>query len=307
MTAVAVMCLVVVLAILLMVVWSMYADERRRRVIAEHRVAELLDKARTDRSTAQRAWTARVPKRVHVPITAPTDTKEIPLQAPRNPRRTLLALPALAVVVFAAAAACIPQPRILAPFTNPDPTAAQVVVFGDSLGAMARQPALDLWAGQHGVTVSYNAVGGTEAVNWLPAMGLVGSGQCVIWELGTNDLSRVGAQQAEWNALAALNDLADADTVVILTLNTTGGDLRGPVFAAATRSYNRFLRQVDANPAYPNVKLLDWEARSAGRLDWLVGPVPGGDVLHYGGKVTIDGTTGNGEFAQALVDAGGMC
>lgn len=300
MTAVAVMCLVVVLAILVMVVWSMYADERRRRVIAEHRVAELLAKVRTDRSTAERAWTARVPKRVHVPIAAPTDTEEIPLQAPRNPRRTLLMLPALAVVVFAAAAGCIPQPRVLAPFTSPDPTAAQVVVFGDSLGAMSRTAALDLWADQPGVTVSYNAVGGTEAVDWLPAMGLVGPGQCVIWELGTNDLSHLGAQQAEWNTLGALNDLADADRVVVLTLNTTGGDLRGAPFAAATRHFNGFLHQLDADGTYPNLVVMDWDARSDGHLDWLLGPVPGGDVLHYNAAGTV-------EFAGALVDAGGMC
>jgi hypothetical protein len=293
--------------------WSMYADERVRRVRAEHRAARLTAQLNKHRqTTAHRVWqTPTDPQpRVHIPITAPDDTQETPMAIPRRPhyRQRLLALTGLVAVVLAAGAACIPQPRILAPFSNPSPTVTtEVVVFGDSLGAMARQPALTMWSDQSAVSVSYNAAGGTEAVDWLPAMSLVGQGQCVIWELGTNDLSRVGATQAEWNALGALNELADADTVVALTLNTTSGDLRGAPFAAATRHYNQFLRQLVRDGTYPNLVLLDWDARSAGRTDWLVGPIPGGDVLHYGGTVTADGTVGNHEFARALVDASAVC
>jgi hypothetical protein len=313
MTAVAVTLLIVALVAWAMTGWSMYADERTRRVRAERHAARLTAELTKARTTARRAWNPPTPPnqpRVHVPITAPDDTQETPMAIPRRPhyRQRLLALTGLVAVVLAAGAACIPQPRILAPFSNPSPTVTtEVVVFGDSLGAMARQPALTMWADQSAVSVSYNAAGGTEAVDWLPAMSLVGPGQCVIWELGTNDLSRVGATQAEWNALAALNELADADTVVALTLNTTSGDLRGAPFAAATRHYNQFLRQLVRDGTYPNLVLLDWDARSAGRTDWLVGPVPGGDVLHYGGTVTADGTVGNHEFARALVDASAVC
>jgi hypothetical protein len=313
MTAVAVTLLIVALVAWAVTGWSMYADERTRRVRAERRAARLTAQLNKHRqTTAHRVWhTPADPQpRVHIPITTPDDTQETPMAIPRRPhyRQRLLGLTALVAVVLAAGAACIPQPRILAPFSNPAPAATtRVVLFGDSLGAMARQPALALWAQQPDVSVSYNAAGGTEAVDWLPAMSLVSAGQCVIWELGTNDLSRVGATQAEWNALAALNELADADTVVALTLNTTSGDLRGAPFAAATRHYNQFLRQLIADRTYPNLVLFDWEARSAGRTDWLVGPVPGGDVLHYGGTITVDGTVGNHEFARALVDASAVC
>lgn len=302
MTAVAVMCLIVVLTIGLMVAWSMYSDEHQRRIRAEHRVAELLAELGTQRSaTGPRVWRTRIPTRVHVPIVSPPTTQETPMTPQR--RRLFgrpLALAAVFVAVLAAAAGCIPQPAVLGPFSNPDPTAAAVVVFGDSLGAMARQPALALWADQPDVTVSYNAVGGTEAADWLPAMGLVTEGQCVVYELGTNDLSHLGAHQAEWNTLAALNELADADRVIALTLNTTGGDLRGAPFAADTRHFNTFLRRTLSDGTYPNLELLDWEARSAGKLGWLAGPIPGGDVLHYNAE-------GTQQFAQALVDAGGMC
>jgi hypothetical protein len=218
-----------------------------------------------------------------------------------DPRRVLIAAPLIALVLMFLTA-CEP-PADIVPFVPDNPAATtHVVVFGDSLGRMSQDQALARFATDPNVTVSYNAAGLTQSTSWLTAMDNVTPGHCVVYELGTNDVSNNTSQQAQWNTLAAFNELADADRIVAFTLNTTGGDLRGAPFAQRTREFNDFLRRTVTNGTYPNLVLYDWEARSAGHTDWLLGPLPPeqGDVLHHN-------TTGQREFADAVVDAASMC
>jgi hypothetical protein len=231
----------------------------------------------------------------HAPL-----TQELPPMLTPDRRRVIVAAPLLAFLAVILGACDLVSD--IAPFTNPDPDATHVVVFGDSLGRMSQDQALARFATDPGVSVSYNAAGGTQATGWIKAMGKVTGGHCVVYELGTNDISANTSHQAQWNTLAAFNELADADRVVAFTLNTTGGDLRGVPFAQRTREYNDFLRLTVANGTYPNLVLYDWEARSAGHTDWLLGPLPPqqGDVLHHN-------ATGQREFADAVVDAASMC
>lgn len=184
-----------------------------------------------------------------------------------------------------------PPPAGLAP-----PADAPVVVFGDSLTAWGATTIAERWDTDHPDTpLSINAVGGAEAENWMPWMAQVGPGRCVIYALGTNDISRLSSHQAEWNALAALNELADAERVVALTLNETSGQLRGAPFTARTAHYNAFLEGLVADGTYPNLALADWSATSAGHPEWLTA-----DHLH----LTDPGTDA---YAAELSNAGGLC
>jgi len=278
-----------------------WAAAAERAAVAESRLraVESYERRRQWLDIPRRPWDTTAATPDHEETTPPL-TQERPAMPRPDPRRVIIAAPILAFLL-AVLTACEPIADIV-PFTNPDPAATHVVLFGDSLGRMSQDQALATFATDPGVSVSYNAAGGAQAPGWIKAMGKVTPGHCVVYELGTNDISANTSQQAQWNTLAAFNELADADRIVAVTLNTTGGDLRGAPFAQRTREFNAFLRRTVANGTYPNLVLYDWEARSAGHTDWLLGPLPPaqGDVLHHN-------TIGQTEFADAVVDAASMC
>lgn len=222
-------------------------------------------------------------------------------------RRAALGL--LLVLVAGTCSACWPQPATIRPYTNPAAGTDHVVGFLDSLGAMAEQPAMALFANDPTVSISYNAQGGTRFQHWTDAYANVTSDDIVILELGTNNVSNEAINTGELpaNMHAAIAALSVARCVVMPTLNTTGGDLRGFPYDERTRWVNDELARLIAAGTYPNLRSYDWAARSAGRVDWLVNPVPGGDFVHYGGTVTADGTVGNTEFAKMLTDALEVC
>ena len=204
---------------------------------------------------------------------------------------------------MAACVGCYPQPvewRAWSP--APEAGDRRVVLFGDSLAAMAEQPARALYQSHPGETWSYNAVGATRIQHWLEPMAAVTAEDVVIFELGTNNVSLEAINTGELpaNIHAGLEELRDARCVVALTLNTTGGDLRGSPYGTRTRWVNTELRRLVAEGTYPNLVLLEWDQISAGRVDWLVNPVPGGDYVHYN-------TAGNVAFAEQIASAPELC
>lgn len=267
-----------------------WAAATERASVAESRLAalEAHERHRQWLDIPRRPWTTTAARETTQP---PQETHPM---SPRIPQRIVTAVAPVLLAVIAVAG-CIPQPGTLAPFTNPDPQARKVVVFGDSLGAMARDQAVAAFATHPELSVSYNAFGGTQAPHWAQAMTNISAGHCVIYELGTNDISNNDSHTAQWQTLAAFNELWDADRVVALTLNTTGAGLRGAPYAQRTREYNAFLDDLIASGHYPNLVVYDWDATSAGRTDWLVA-----DHVHHT-------EAGNTAFAEALVDAAGLC
>lgn len=202
---------------------------------------------------------------------------------------------AVVAVALACCAGCLPQPPTLAPLlpAPTDTTTSTVVVFGDSLGAFAERPTKTLFAATPATSVSYNAVAGTEAPDWTAAMANVPAGACVLWELGTNDLSKnlIAVAIEQLHAGLATLDAAGAGPVVAMTFNTTSGDGRGFPFDIRTRLYNDELRKLAADG---RIVLYEWDAESMGHPEWLV------DGLHYtAAAVPI--------YAAALVAAAGMC
>lgn len=273
------------------------AAERASVAQSRLRAWEAYERRRQWLNIPRRPWDTTAAAPDHEETTQPQEPR--PMRFP-DPRRVTIAAPIMAFVALVLGGCDLTADIV--PFTNPDPDATHVVVFGDSLGRMSQDQALATFAADPTVSVSYNAAGGTQATSWIKAMGKVTPGHCVIYELGTNDISANTSNQAQWNTLAAFNELADADRVVAFTLNTTGGDLRGAPFAQRTREYNDFLRRTATAGTYPNLVLYDWEARSAGHPDLLLGPLPPeqGDVLHHNPR-------GQRAFADAIVDAASMC
>jgi hypothetical protein len=294
-----VLVLLAVAAMTVLTALTGWAAAAERAAVAESRLAAL------EANERRRQWLA-LPRRPWTTTALDHEETTHPPHEPSpmrttDPRRVMLAAPLLALVLIFLTA-CEP-PAGIVPFVPDNPAATtHAVVFGDSLGRMSQDQALARFATNPDVDVSYNAAGLTQATSWIKAMSTVTAGHCVVYELGTNDITANTSHQAQWNTLAAFNELADADRVVAFTLNTTGGDLRGAPFAQRTREFNDFLRLTVANGTYPNLVLYDWEARSAGHTDWLLGPLPPaqGDVLHH----TV---TGQREFADAIVDAASMC
>lgn len=209
------------------------------------------------------------------------------------------------LVALAVGCGCYPQPAQWKPWT-PVPVGGEqrVVLFGDSLAAMAESVVMGPAHAveREGETWSYNAVGATRVQHWLDAMAGVGPDDVVVFELLTNNVSLEAINTGELpeHLHQGLAAVSAARCVVVFTLNTTGGDLRGSPYGTRTRWVNTELRRAVAAGEYPNVVLLDWEAESAGRVDWLVNPVPGGDYLHYN-------TAGNVAFASAIARAPGLC
>lgn len=203
---------------------------------------------------------------------------------------------------------CYPQPAELKPFVPgvTATTAKRVVLFGDSLSAMAEQPVKQIAAIQADHSWSYNAVGGTRVQHWLAPMATADTSSpmpdVVIFELGTNNvtLEAINTGDLPDHLHQGLAALADVPCVVVPTLNETGGDLRGFPYDTRTRWFNSELRRIVDAGEYPNVRLIDWNARSAGHVDWLANPVPGGDYVHY----NVEGTV---QFAHMIVDAAEVC
>jgi hypothetical protein len=210
---------------------------------------------------------------------------------------------ALVALVLLAAASCSAcwagaPPTGLRPAvpSTATPAPADVVLFGDSLARLGQVPILDLWHAQlPDTSISFNAEPGAEAADWMPWFDDVTAGQCVTYLVGSNDISKLTAQQAEWNALAAFNALANADRIVAFNLNTTSHDLRGAPFSSRARHYNGFLAQLYADGTYPNLHVLDWNAISLGRPELLTG-----DRLH----LNADGL---GVYADAITQAAEWC
>lgn len=214
------------------------------------------------------------------------------------------------LVAVSSAAGCYPQPSALAPWApEPAPESQRVVLFGDSLSAMAQSTVMGHLheVDRDGESWSYNAVGGTQIDHWAAPMALAGPADIVIMELGTNDVSNNTHQVMGADLLAALDSLSDVQCVVVPTLNETGGNMRGTPYSSRTTWFNDELQRLIDSGEYPNLRLVDWNSISAGRVDWLVNPVSGGDFVHYGGTVTFDGTTGNGEFANMIAHASEAC
>jgi hypothetical protein len=199
-----------------------------------------------------------------------------------TPIRRALAVGLLAVL---AGAGCVPQGPNLAPwlYTDPDPTTApdqpRVVVIGDSLTAEPEPQAKEAWKGT-GAAVSYQAFGGTRWDHWYERFQNVPAGTTVLVALGTNDLSNLTVQQAEWNLLAGLNLLADRQPacVVLYLLNTTSASYRDATTRAETATYNAWLHELVDSGTYPFLGLYDWDAASAGHPEYLTLPK---DPIHH--------------------------
>lgn len=303
MTAVAVSVLIFTLGFLLLVVWSMYSDERARRIRHENTITRLradLHEARMVRPTAQ-VWRVTTPRRprLEIPIQPDTPTEETPTVNTHRIRRR--ALPAVAVAVFGfLLSACYPQPATLHPFAAPTDK-PQLALFGDSLGAMAQQPTEAILT-QHGdLSVSYNAVGGTRLQHWFDAIANVPAGNSVMLELGTNNVTLDLIADTQTYLHHALDLTANAPCVVIPTLNTDGGDRRGWPYDVRTRAFNdELVRLIDAG-TYPNLRVFDWNATAYGHPEWLMGtaanPV---DWVHYNAE-------GIGHYAEMLAAAAEVC
>lgn len=211
----------------------------------------------------------------------------------------------LAVALAAAAlcAGCYPQPPTLKAFTNQGTGTTRVVLFGDSLAAMAEAPAETLFALDDSVSLSYNAVGGTRFQHWADAMANVTPDETVIMELGTNNVSNEAINTGELPAhlYAALDQLAGAACLVVPNLNTTGGDLRGFPYDQRTRWVNDELAALVAAGTYPNLHVYDWAAESAGRPEILMGTAASpADWVHYN-------TAGTQAYAEMLVRLPEVC
>lgn len=203
----------------------------------------------------------------------------------------------LVLLMLLAGPGCWVQPAAWVPW-SPEPTAEsrRVVLFGDSLGAMAKSTVMgpEHAADRQGESWSYNASGGTQVVHWLDAMASVTAQDDVVFELLTNDLSALAINTGQLGAAieTGFQAVSAADCVVVLTINTTSGDLRGFPFDQRTRWVNDRLRE---RAALGQIQLYDWDAVSMGRTDWL-----SSDNLHYN-------TVGTKAYAQALLDAAEMC
>lgn len=207
----------------------------------------------------------------------------------------------LLLAVVTAGTSCDYQPATLKPWAPEDPSGQvqRVVLFGDSLGAMAESTVMGQAhaADRSGESWSYNAVGGTRVQHWLEAMARVGGSDVVIFELGTNNalLEAINTGELPTNLHNGLAALRQARCVVAFTINTTSANLRGFPFSTRARWVNDELHRLIESDEYPNVVLLNWDAESTDRTDWL-----SSDNLHYN-------TLGTLAFADAIARAPELC
>jgi hypothetical protein len=186
----------------------------------------------------------------------------------------------------------------LAPYTPDDTTKQEVAYFGDSLSWDAGTLLVDDFpAARPDDRLSWNVFGGTQVTDWMARMHQVDPDAIVVAGLGTNDIGIQTLQQAQWNTLDGLNELRDVSCVVWLTLDENSAAARGPAILAKVRGYNAMLRTIATPAYYPNLRLQDWAATSAGHDDWLNLPT---DPVHHT-------AAGNTAYASTLVDAPNRC
>lgn len=175
--------------------------------------------------------------------------------------------------------ACFPQPADIRAWTTlPGPDEVGVVVMGDSLSDWARSHVEPQWVGP----LSYNALGGTQIDHWDLAMnhrcgetvivipGCIRTQDTVVVALGTNDVTNNLIEVFSGDVVHALESLRDVRCVVWLTLDETGGDMRGFPYDVRTRTLNQQLYALQASGQYPNLVLDDWAEASRGHDEYLV-------------------------------------
>jgi len=207
---------------------------------------------------------------------------------------TRFLLMAMAIVVVVMAAGCYDLPADLNCPPEPGP---RLVVRGDSLGAFAETTVKPGLAADHDGPVCYVAAGGTQINNHSASLPLVGENDCVIMELGTNDISNEVHQQTEVDMHAAADELSDARAQVWFTLNTTGGDLRGTPYSSRTRWFNDELLRMAESGQWPNMIVWRWDLAALGHPEWLNLP---SDKLHMN-------TTGVLAYAASMRQAAATC
>lgn len=279
--------LVAVLLVAVLVLTSLYSDERRRRITAERRaIPRPVDDIRAFDSQGPTwgvggAAVAGGRRRIVVPPPAlPPPTKETPVLTPTTHRGRWLLVP-LVVAIAATVAGCWPQPATLSTANCGAERPADIYLFGDSLAAMARTAACGNYADADR-SVSYNALGGTQLDHWADAMAQVPGDATVIVELGTNDVTNDLMADMIDDLHGVLDSLSGAGCVVIPNLNTTGGALRGWPYSVRTVAFNTELARLVAEGVYPNLRVVDWAGESAGHPELLVGDtVTPADWAHY--------------------------
>ncbi|HEY8524360.1 MAG TPA: GDSL-type esterase/lipase family protein [Acidimicrobiales bacterium] len=197
-----------------------------------------------------------------------------------------LLLAAVAVVLGAAAVAAhsgesagpvaVPDPGPgLAPPAPDDEGDHLVVLFGDSFSERAGPAIRERFRADPDLRLSVNAFGGTEldTPSWVRGYPNVPPGSTVLILLGTNDVSTDSPAEVEADARAAIDAASDAGAarVVMATVNTTGRPPdQGPEWTDRARAFNDWLRRADADPQrYPRLAVVDWDARSRDRPEWL--------------------------------------
>lgn len=226
---------------------------------------------------------------------------------PTRRTRPRLVLATLVTLVLAGlAAGCWPQPAALSADTCGRPDGpVDVVIFGDSLAAMARPQVCERLAAD-GLRASYNAMGGTQLNHWTDAMANVPDGTPVVMELGTNDVTNDHSQVMLPDLDTALDTLAGASCLLVPDLNTTGGDLRGWPYDVRTRMFNDALYADLGHGTHPNLRVMAWNAIAAGHPEYLLGDLATpSDWVHYGGNPAPGPTdpSGNDRYATMIADA----
>lgn len=208
-------------------------------------------------------------------------------------RRPLLMV--MAILALVMAAGCYDLPPDLNCTPEPGP---RLVVRADSLGKMAEpiaQPAIH--ADYDTGPTCYTAAPGTQINNHSASLPQLGVEDCVVMELGTNDISSEVHQQTEVDLHQAADELADTGRQIWFTLNVTGGDLRGTPYSSRTRWFNDELLRMDADDArWPNLVVWRWDIESLGHPEWLSLP----DKIHYN-------AVGTEHFAASLTAAAEAC
>lgn len=186
-------------------------------------------------------------------------------------------LAVLVGVLAAVAVGCQPPPP--PPACTPAPLPVDTHLYGDSLTAMARAPICQRYTAA-GVGLDIDGRAGTRAVDHITGISRVPAGRCVIVLLGTNDLTTGTVEQAEWNALAAINaaQATGARRVVWALLDERSAALRPPPALAETVEYNLWLIDLTAGGHYGDLLAIhDWRATAATLPDGYLMP----DHLHH--------------------------